>query len=63
MKKSVLIAGIKADLDNKYSEQTILEILHLAEAYGMAPPTIEEESWKIKENGEMTYEERYWEPE
>jgi hypothetical protein len=68
MKRSELIKNIKTDLDDKYSENAILSIIHLAESYGMAPPEIirpltEKEmiDFEIPEGGVIC--ERRWENE
>lgn len=64
MKRSDAILEIYAYLKQHSIYQISGEqILKLVEDLGMAPPKIEKESWKIKENGEMTYDVRRWETE
>jgi hypothetical protein len=38
-------------------------VLEAIEKAGMLPPTIEDKSFKLLENGEMVYQVNEWEPE
>lgn len=43
MKRDEMIALLVKDSDGKHSENTVKEILFLAEKYGMLPPSVDED--------------------
>jgi len=69
MKRSEMIDFVHKKLDqawgydNDLSKSQLRFILELFECKGMLPPTNEEKSFQLLENGEMTYQVNEWESE
>lgn len=61
MKRSEMLLNIQLERSCEIEEAE--SILNMVEKFGMVPPIIESESWKILESGEMTYAVHEWEKE